>query len=156
MIDAIKRNLHAKCQQSFEQINRLQEARQQLLNDINDKNVAYGIDEENLALTKDSSAISFKPNPLRIPKGTVTPAQWLAFSKYNKDRSDAEMESSKRLRENIQQLVAQCNSDMDSQKNATEFAMRKRIHETEQARDELLWQKKNVSNKFTIIYSSFF
>lgn len=68
----------------------------------------------------------------------------MAFSKYNKDRADAEMESSKRLRENVQQLMAQSDSDLDSQKNATEFAMRKRIHETENARDELLWQKKNV------------
>lgn len=74
----------------------------------------------------------------------MTPQQWLAHSKYNKDRSDAEMESSKRLRENIQQLMAQSTSDLNSQKNATEFAMRKRIHETEQAKDELLWQKKNV------------
>ena len=76
----------------------------------------------------------------------MTPQQWLAFSKYNKDRSDAEMETSKRLRENIEQLIAQSNSDMDSQKNSTEYAMRKRIHETEQAKDELMWQKKNVNN----------
>ena len=79
---------------------------------------------------------------------SVTPQQWLAFSKYNKDRSDAEMETSKRLRENIQQLIAQSNSDLDSQKNSTEYAMRKRIHETEQAKDELMWQKKNVIGHF--------
>jgi len=75
---------------------------------------------------------------------TVTPQQWLAHSKYNKDKSDAEMHSSKRLRENIQQTMAQSKSDLDSQKNATEYAMRKRIHETEQAHDELCWQRKNV------------
>jgi tektin-2 len=75
---------------------------------------------------------------------TVTPQQWLAHSKYNKDKSDAEMKSSIRLRENIQQTMAQSMADLDSQKNATEFAMRKRIHETEQAKTELLWQKKNV------------
>lgn len=74
----------------------------------------------------------------------MNPQQWLAFSKYNKDRSDAEMDSSKRLRENIQLLMSQSNANLDSQSNATEFAMRKRIHETEQAKDELLWQKKNV------------
>lgn len=147
VIDAIKRNLHHKCQNAYEQIDRLQEARQQLLNDLNDKNSSHAIDEENLALTKHSSAISFKPNPLRIPKGSVTPQQWLAFSKYNKDRSDAEMETSKRLRENIQQLIHQSNSDLDSQKNSTEYAMRKRIHETEQARDELEWQKNNTEKE---------
>ena len=55
----------------------------------------------------------------------MTPQQWLAHSKYNKDKSDAEMNSSIRLRENIQQTMAQSQSDLDSQKNATEFAMRK-------------------------------
>lgn len=147
VIDAIKRTLHQKCQLSFEQINRLQEARQQLLNDLNDKNSSFANDEENLALTETSSAVSFKPNPLRVPKGTVNPQQWLAHSKYNKDKSDAEMQSSMRLRENIQQTMAQSNSDLESQRNATEFAMRKRIHETEQAKTELLWQKKNTEKE---------
>ena len=64
----MKRKLHQKCQQLFTQIEQLQEARQQLLNDLNDKNSAFSIDEENLALNKFSSAISFKPNPLRVPK----------------------------------------------------------------------------------------
>jgi hypothetical protein len=41
------------------------------LNDLNDKNSAFSIDEENLALNRYSSAISFKPNPLRIPKEYV-------------------------------------------------------------------------------------
>ena len=72
----------------------------------------------------------------------------MAHSKYNKDRSDAEMNSSKHLRENIQQTMAQADSDLESQKNATEYSMRKRIHETEQAHDELQWQKKNVSDQF--------
>jgi tektin-2 len=69
IIDCIKRVLHQKCQDAFSQIQRLQEARTQLLNDLNDKNSAFAIDEENRMLTKDSSAISFKPNPLRVPKG---------------------------------------------------------------------------------------
>jgi tektin-2 len=54
------------------------------------------------------------------------------------------MDSSKRLRENIQQTMAQSSSDLVAQRNSTDFAMRRRIHETEQARDELEWQKKQV------------
>ncbi len=61
------------------------------------------------------------------------------------------MESSKRLRENVQQTIAQSTSDLNAQKNATEFAMRRRIHEAEQAKDELNWQKKQV-----IKYQSYF
>lgn len=69
VIDAIKRQLHQKAQQSFEQLSRLQECRQQLLNDLNDKNSNHAIDSENRELNKFSSSITFKPNPLRIPKG---------------------------------------------------------------------------------------
>jgi tektin-2 len=79
-----------------------------------------------------------------ILKRSITPEQWIQFSKYNKDRADAEMNASKRLRENIQQTMAQSSSDLEAQKNATEFAMRRRIHETQQAREELEWQKKRV------------
>jgi tektin-2 len=55
------------------------------------------------------------------------------------------MESSKRLRENIQQTMAQSSSDLVAQRNATDFALRRRLHEAQQARDELDWQKKQVS-----------
>jgi tektin-2 len=144
MIDSIKRILHQRCQDACAQIHRLQESRSQLLNDLNDKNQAFSIDDENLALTKDSSAISFKPNPLRVPKGSITPQQWVQFSQQNKEKSDSEMHSSKKLRENIQLTMAQSASDLEAQKNATDFAMRRRIHETEQAREELGWQKKQV------------
>jgi tektin-2 len=58
------------------------------------------------------------------------------------------MDSSKRLRENIQQTMAQSSSDLVAQRNATDFAIRRRIHETEQARDELEWQKKQVFENF--------
>ena len=67
------------------------------------------------------------------------------FSKQNKEKSEAEMNSSKKLRENIQLTMAKSASDLEAQKNATDFAMRRRIHETQQARDELQWQKKQVS-----------
>ncbi len=60
------------------------------------------------------------------------------------------MESSKRLRENIQQTMAQSSSDLDAQKNATDFAMRRRIHEAEQAKDELNWQRKQVKIEPTV------
>lgn len=54
------------------------------------------------------------------------------------------MESSKRLRESIKYTITQAEANLESQQNATEFAMRKRIHENEQALDELKWQKRNV------------
>jgi len=69
VIEAIKKQLQAQISDSFEQLCRLQEARQQVLADLQDKNIALDIDVEQYNLTEDSSEISYKPDPCRIPKG---------------------------------------------------------------------------------------
>jgi len=61
--------LQAQISDSFEQLCRLQEARQQVLADLQDKNLALDIDVEQYNLTEDSSEISYKPDPTRVPKG---------------------------------------------------------------------------------------
>ena len=65
----MKRQLQQRIDESFEQICLLQEARQQLLADLQDKNVALDIDVEQYNLTEESPGISYKPDPCRVPKG---------------------------------------------------------------------------------------
>lgn len=69
MIEAVKRQLQAQISDSFEQLCRLQEARQQVLADLQDKNIALDIDIEQYNLTEESPEISYKPDPTRVPKG---------------------------------------------------------------------------------------
>jgi len=69
VIEAVKRQLQAQISDSFEQLCRLQEARQQVLADLQDKNIALDIDIEQYNLTEDSPDISYKPDPTRVPKG---------------------------------------------------------------------------------------
>jgi len=69
VIEAVKRQLQAQISDSFEQLCRLQEARQQILADLQDKNIALDIDIEQYNLTEDSPDISYKPDPTRVPKG---------------------------------------------------------------------------------------
>ena len=76
---------------------------------------------------------------------STTPQQWEDYSRYNKERADAEMQASNRLREAIHHTLQQTANDLEAQKIATEYAFRRRIHEFERAKDELEWQKKNVS-----------
>lgn len=78
---------------------------------------------------------------------STTPQQWEDFSRYNKERAEAEMRSSTRLREAIHHTLQECDNDLEAQKLGTEYAFRKRIHETERAKKELEWQKANVSRK---------
>ncbi len=76
----------------------------------------------------------------------VSPQQWESFSSHNVARAQAEMQTSARLREAINQTIHQTIADLEAQWTATNYAFRKRIHELEQTKNELLWQKKNVSS----------
>lgn len=147
VIDGIKKQLQQKIDESFEQMCRLQEARQQVLADLQDKNVAMEIDIDQYNLTENSPSISYKPDPCRIPKGSTTPQQWEDYSRYNKERAEAEMDSSRRLREAIHHTIHQTDNDLAAQHKATDYALRKRVHEFEKAIDELNWQKKQTEEE---------
>lgn len=147
LIEAVRRQLQARVDDSFEQLCRLQECRQDILADLQDKNVALDIDIDQYNLTEDSPNISYKPDPTRIPKGTVTPQQWEDFSRHNKMRADAEMGNSRRLREANQHTIQQTANDLKAQQTAVDYAIRKRIHEFERALDELKWQKEQTEDE---------
>lgn len=55
------------------------------------------------------------------------------------------MKASKHLREAIFATLQQTANDLEAQRQATEYAFRKRIHETNQTKSELEWQQNNVS-----------
>lgn len=145
VIEGIKRNLQQKCAQAFEQLCLLQEARQQIRKDLQDKTEALSIDTTQRNLNQFSEGISFKPNPLRVPKGSTTPQEWDDFSSYNKNRAYAEMEASIKLREAIQATLMASDNDLEAQKSATEYAFRRRVHEMTQAKTELLWQQNQTA-----------
>ena len=75
---------------------------------------------------------------------STTPQQWEDYSRYNKERADAEMANSRRLREANHHVIQQTDNDLATQQAATDYALRKRIHELERALDELRWQKQQV------------
>jgi len=75
---------------------------------------------------------------------STTPQQWEDFSRYNKERADAEMANSRRLREANHHVIQQTDNDLATQQAATDYALRKRVHELERALDELRWQKQQV------------
>nr|WQM43607.1 tektin 2 [Eurycea tynerensis] len=144
VIEAARKALQQKISEAFEQLCLLQEARQQLSLDHRGKMETLEIDRTCLSLHWNSPNISLKPDPTRVPNGSTTLDQWDQFSRYNKDRADAEMKASTLLREAIAITIAQTNNELDAQREATEFAFRKRIHETEKSHDELKWQEKNT------------
>ena len=149
VIEGAKRLLQERCKQAFDQLLVLQEARQEVLRDLRDKAVALGIDVDQYNLTEDMApgGLSFKPDPCRIAPGTTTPQQWEDYSRYNRDRADAEIGASQRLREAMTHSLAKAANDIAAQRNAVDYALRRRIHEQERARGELEWQRQNLEGE---------
>uniref|UniRef100_A0A8C1T8W1 Tektin n=1 Tax=Cyprinus carpio TaxID=7962 RepID=A0A8C1T8W1_CYPCA len=145
VIDGAQRILQQCIDQAFEQLCRLQEARQQLTIDLQDKIEALDVDMSCLSLTIRSPEISLKPNPTRVPPGSTTPQQWEQFSRYNITRAKEEMQASVQIRENNNvQNDLQFNT---AQRMTVEFALRKRTHHEEQAYHEMQWQLKTTQEE---------
>uniref|UniRef100_A0A8C1IC51 Tektin n=2 Tax=Cyprinus carpio TaxID=7962 RepID=A0A8C1IC51_CYPCA len=147
VIDGAQRILQQCIDQAFEQLCRLQEARQQLTIDLQDKIEALDVDMSCLSLTIRSPEISLKPNPTRVPPGSTTPQQWEQFSRYNITRAKEEMQASVQIRENNSITRAQVQNELEAQRMTVEFALRKRTHHEEQAYHEMQWQLKTTQEE---------
>lgn len=69
LLEQIKLQLKGNCEDSWDQINTLEDIRQRLETDLQDKSEALKIDMDQLQLTERSSGISHKPDPTRVPAG---------------------------------------------------------------------------------------
>ncbi|XP_053562984.1 tektin-2 [Bombina bombina] len=144
VIEGVRKALQQKISEAFEQLCLLQESRHQMNWDQRNKTETVEIDRTCLSLNTNSPNISLKIDPTRVPHGTSTPQEWEQYSRYSKDRAEAEIRASSQLREVIANTIAQANNELDAQRVAVEFALRKRIHEFERALNELKWQEKNT------------
>lgn len=70
-MENLKKMLTEICNTAWEQINKLEELRINIAEDLNNKDNTIKIDSNLLEMTKDSKDISLKPDPLRIPKEYV-------------------------------------------------------------------------------------
>ncbi|XP_026204798.1 tektin-2 [Anabas testudineus] len=147
LIERVQQVLQQHIGKAFEQLCVLQEARHQLTADLQNKMDAIDIDLSCLSLTIKSPQISLKTNPTRIPSGSSTPQEWIQFSQYNMARAQEAMQVSQQMREDMSLTRAQLQNDLETQRKATEFALRKRNHHEEKARDELEWQIRNTEDE---------
>ncbi|XP_008299313.1 tektin-2 [Stegastes partitus] len=149
LIERVQQVLQQHVNKAFEQLCVLQEARHQLTSDLQNKMDALDVDMSCLSLTVESPLISLKNNPTRIPSGSSSPQEWIQFSQYNVARAHEAMQASQQMREDMSLTRAQLQNELETQRRATEFALRKRNHHEERARDELEWQIRNTENEMS-------
>jgi len=74
----------------------------------------------------------------------MTPQAWEEQSRYNKLRADCELATSTKLRESMLLVIDQTYMDLKAQREATDFAMRKRLHEVNKTIADLYHQKDKI------------
>ncbi|KAK9737978.1 hypothetical protein QE152_g10253 [Popillia japonica] len=141
VLESVKKLLIDRCQTSWEKLNRLEEVKFKLVLDINDKGETMEIDKEQLKLDRNCANISYKTDSLRIPSTSLPYETWLEHSKYTKLLADKELEDTLKLRESLFVIRERANNDMLAQRDCVDFTLRKRIYETQRARNELQWQQ---------------
>ncbi|XP_077404753.1 tektin-2 [Vanacampus margaritifer] len=156
VIEKAQQSLQQHIDQAFEQLCILQKIRQQLTADLQNKVETLDIDNTCLELTITSSEISLKPDPTRIPAGSCTPHEWIQFTKLNLARAHEAMEMSEKMREDMSLTRVTLQNELKKQQRATEFALRKRNHEEQQACRELEWQLKNTEDEMADMENDIF
>ncbi|KAL4629345.1 tektin-2 [Arapaima gigas] len=144
-----RQELQRSVDKALQQLCLLQETRQQLTYDLQNKTEALDVDTRCLSLTMTTPGISLKPQPLRVPSGSTSPQQWEQFSLHNVSHAQEELQASQQLREDVALTLAQVQSELQAQYAATSFALRKRRHQVEQACNELRWQQKTNREEIT-------
>lgn len=125
-------------------LNELIEVRFKLKIDIEDKREAEDIDSDQLALDKNCSSITYKVDPLRVPRNACTYNGWLENCKELKLLSDKELKESFGVRESLFVAREKTKNLLHAQQEKTEHTIRRRIFETQRQRNELQWQKNKV------------
>lgn len=126
-------------------LNELIEVRFKLKIDIEDKREAEDIDAEQLALNKNCSMVTYKVDPLRVPRNACTYAGWLENCKELKLLTEKELKESYAIRESLFVAREKTKNLLYAQQEKTEHTIRRRIFETQRQRNELQWQKTKVN-----------
>lgn len=129
---------------AWNKLNELIEVRFKLNIDIEDKREAHDIDSEQMALNKECSSITYKVDPLRVPRNACTYNGWLENCKELKLLSDKELKESYAVRESLFVAREKAKNLLHAQQEKTEHTIRRRIFETQRQRNELQWQKNKV------------
>ena len=84
---------------------------------------------------------SFHHLHISILHRLISYESWLEHSKYTKLLADQEVEDTYKLREALCVARQRAKNDMLAQRDHVDYTLRKRIYETQRARNELEWQQ---------------
>ncbi|XP_036336329.1 tektin-B1 [Rhagoletis pomonella] len=147
VIENNQRLLADQCQKAWEKLNRLEEVKFKLGLEVENKAEAEVVDVAQLDLNKFAANITYKPDPLRNPKNCSTYQGWLEHTKNIKQLAENELADTYAIRETLFVCREKARNMLLSQQDRAEHAIRKRIFETQRARNELEWQQMKMKEE---------
>lgn len=146
LIERICGSLQNKIQGCFLQLNRLRSGRAKVCSDLDDKNRAHGIDTHCKTLTGLDGRASYQYQYNNMQQNGLgsNPQSWARFSDHNIHTAQLERESSRNLREQAQNLQHASKCDLSAANNKVDTALRVRINEMEQAKNELSYNRREM------------
>ncbi|XP_065360200.1 tektin-B1 [Calliphora vicina] len=141
VVENNQRLLADQCQKAWEKLCRLEEVKFKLRLEIDNKSEAEVIDLSQSSLNKFAANISYKTDPTRNPKNSCSYQSWLDHTQNMKQLAENELADTYAIREALFVCREKAHNMLISQQERTEHTIRKRIFETQKARNELEWQK---------------
>ncbi|XP_049301672.1 tektin-2 [Anopheles funestus] len=140
IVENNQRLLRDQNQAAWEQLNRLQEVKFKLELDLTDKDEAQSIDSHQLQVDQHCGDVSFKTDPTRVPRDSCTYGNWLEYCEELVALAESTLSDSFSIRESLFATREKARNILRAQQDRTAHTLRKRIFETQRARNELEYQ----------------
>ncbi|GIY58586.1 tektin-B1 [Caerostris darwini] len=151
LIHEIQESLRAASRHDWDHLVQLKEQRDQLEADLQDKELALKIDRFQLSLNPTSTnAISMKPwaaDACSAGECPISLETWLQNCLDKRNAAEDAVAKATRATNDSWNMMRKSNNDIRHQRDATQYALRKRRHETLQARDALAAQRKDLKDE---------
>ncbi|XP_073421814.1 tektin-1 isoform X1 [Dendrobates tinctorius] len=157
VIQGVVALLQRTLEQITEQIRLSRSAKYSLEKDLKDKFEALKLDNHCSTLTNNTPDIKYIPIAVTVQGNSVTPTEWEDFSNTNIEKAEKQRNNAVALRALIDSILSETACDMRKQCDTVNFALRRRVAETKDAKnklevhltkvmDEISSQEKNIEN----------
>ncbi|KAJ2943536.1 hypothetical protein O0L34_g16645 [Tuta absoluta] len=141
IIENSKRVLTDVCHMGWEKIKELTNVFCRLEREITNKDETLNLEYHVKDLDRNSSDISYKVDPTRIPADSMSEQAYADCIENTIKIAEQLMAESKALRENMFKARETARNQMQAQSQVVELIMRRRIYDIQRARNEMEWQK---------------
>ncbi|XP_047992967.1 tektin-B1-like [Leguminivora glycinivorella] len=125
----------------WEKLNELNNVLCRLEREIKNKEETLDLENHVKHLDRNSSDISFKLEPTRIPAESMTEESYVNCIENTIQIAEQLMAESKALRATMFKSREQAHNQMYAQSQEVEMIMRRRVYDQQRARNEMEWQK---------------